>query len=86
MKYYVFAIEETLIDGVYNEYSPQPKKFNDYSSAETYFHTRLGELSNSSSHVYAVLTLTNSTFGIIKQDHIRNYQESPVAPSVPEEA
>lgn len=78
MKYYVFAIEETLIDGVYNEYSPQTKKFNDYTSAETYFYGRLGEISNSKPHVYARLMLVTSDGGIMLSTKIRNYIPAPV--------
>lgn len=75
MKFYVFAIEETLIDGEYNEYSPAVKKYNDYKSAETYFFTRLGELANSQSHVYAELKIINSRGGIVKKDSIGEYVE-----------
>lgn len=75
MKYYVFAIEQTLIDGEYNEYSPAVVKKNDFNSAETYFHTRLGELANSSSHVFAELKIINSRGGIVKKDSIGEYVE-----------
>lgn len=78
MKYYVFAIEQTLIEGEYNEYSPAVKKYNDYKSAETYFHTRLGELANSQSHVYAELKIINSRGGIVKKDSIGEYVEVDV--------
>ena len=73
MKYYVFAIEQTLIEGEYNEYSPAVKKYNDFSSAQTYFFTRLGELANSSSHVYAELKIINSGGAIVKKDSIGEY-------------
>lgn len=73
MKYYVFAIEQTLIEGEYNEYSPAVKKYNDFKSAETYFHVRLGELANSASHVYAELKIINSVGGVMKHDTTGEY-------------
>ena len=75
MKYYVFAIEQTLIDGVYNEFAPAVKKYNTYKEAETYFHTRLGELANSQSHTYAELKIINSKGGIEKKDTTGSYVE-----------
>lgn len=60
MKYYVKAIEQTLINGEYNEYSPATKKYDDFKPAEVYFLARLAELANSSSHVYAQLKIENS--------------------------
>lgn len=75
MKYYVFAIEQTLIDGEYNEYAPEVKKYNDFTSAETYFHTRLGQLANSPSHSYAELKIINSVGGIMKKDTTGQYVE-----------
>lgn len=73
MKFYVFAIEQTLIEGVYNEYAPAVKKYDTYKQAETYFHTRLGELANSQSHTYAELKIINSKGGIEKKDRIGSY-------------
>lgn len=75
MKYYVFAIEQTLIDGEYNEYSPAVKKYDTYKEAEVYFHTRLGELANSKSHTYAELKIINSKGGIEKKDTTGEYVE-----------
>lgn len=75
MKYYVFAIEQTYIEGEYNEYSPAVKKYNDFTSAQTYFFNRLAELANSSSHVYAELKIINSVGGIVKKDSIGEYVE-----------
>ena len=75
MKYYVFAIEQTYIEGEYNEYSPAVKKYNDMKTAQTYFFTRLGELANSPSHVYAELKIINSVGGIMKKDSIGEYVE-----------
>jgi len=75
MKYYVFAIEQTLIEGEYNEYSPAVKKYDTYKQAETYFFTRLGELSNSQSHTWAELKIINSKGGIEKEDSIGEYVE-----------
>ena len=68
MKYYVMAIEQTLIDGEYNEYAPEVKKYNDFSSAETYFHIRLGQIANSAAHVFAELKIINSEGGQMKHD------------------
>lgn len=75
MKYYVFAIEQTLIDGVYNEYSPAVKKYDTFEDAETYFLDRLSELSNSKSHTYAHLKIINSEGGIVRKYTIREYVE-----------
>lgn len=75
MKYYVFALEQTLIDGEYNEYAPAVKKYNDFKSAETYFLGRLSEISNSTSHVYGHLMIVNSRGGIEKEYIVGAYVE-----------
>ena len=75
MKYYIFALEQTYIDGEYNEYAPAVKKFNDYKSAEAYFHTRLGEIANSESHAFGALKIVNSTAGVLKEDTTGKYVE-----------
>mgnify|MGYP007133776355 CR=1 FL=1 len=76
MKYYVFALEQTLIDGEYNEYAPAVKKYNDYQSAETYFFTRLGEIANSTSHTFGMLKIVNSKGGLLKEDSTGEYVET----------
>ncbi len=73
MKYYVMAIEENLIEGEYQEYSPANKKFNDFKSAQTHFFTRLGELSNSATTVFAELKIINSLGGVVKKDSVGEY-------------
>ena len=73
MKYYVFAIEQTLIEGTYNEYAPAVQKFNDLNAALTYFFTRLGELANSAAHTYAELKIINSGGTVVKRDSIGAY-------------
>ena len=75
MKYYVFAIEQTLIEGEYSEFAPAVKKYDTYKAAETYFFTRLGELSNSAAHTWAELKIVNSRGGIVKKDSIGEYVE-----------
>ena len=75
MKYYVFALEQTLIDGVYNEYAPAVKKYNDYQSAEVYFLTRLAEIRNSASHVYGHLMIMNSKGGNERDYVVGEYVE-----------
>lgn len=60
MKYYVKGIEQTFIDGVYNEYAATNVKKDDFKSAEVYFLGRLAELRNSPSHVFAQLRIENS--------------------------
>lgn len=73
MKFYVFAIEQTLIEGTYNEYAPAVKKYNDLNSALVYFFTRLGELANSATHTYAELKIINSGGTVVKKDSIGAY-------------
>ena len=75
MKYYVMALEQTLINGEYSEYAPTVKQYNNFKSAETYFHVRLGELANSASHSYAKLEIINSVGGVIKHDTTGEYHD-----------
>ena len=79
MKYYVFAIEQTYIDGEYSEYSPAVQKFNNFKAAQTSFFSRLAELANSAAHTYAELKIINSVGGVIKKDSIGEYVDSDAA-------
>ena len=73
MKYYVMALEQTLINGVYNEYAPAVKQYNDFSSAQVYFLARLAELANSSAHTYAQLKIINSKGAEVDSYIVREY-------------
>lgn len=73
MKYYVMALEQTLIEGTYNEYAPAVKKYNDFNSAQVYFLGRLAEIANSPNHVYAQLKIINSKGAEIDSYTIREY-------------
>ena len=75
MKYYVFALEQTLIDGEYNEYAPAVKKYNDFPSAEVYFLSRLAEIRNGTSHVYGHLMIVNSKGGNERDYVVGEYVE-----------
>lgn len=60
MKYYVEGIEQTLIEGTYNEYAATTRKFDEFKPAQTYFLSRLSEISNSAAHTYAQYVIKNS--------------------------
>lgn len=74
MKYYVTAIEQYYDkDGNLVESAPQPKKYDDFTSAETYFLTRSAEIANSSAHTYGFLHIYNSEWGMEREYKVRNY-------------
>lgn len=79
MKFYVDQIEQvkTDVEGQYNEYGSRTIK-PDYPSARTFFYQRLTEVSNSSTHVYLDIKITESNGGIIKKDSIGEYIDTAV--------
>lgn len=76
MKYYVDTIEQVKgeQEGTFTEYGKREIKA-DEKTALTAFYTKLTNVSNSDSHVFLDIKITNSVGGCIKKDSIGTYQD-----------
>lgn len=86
-KYYIVAIEQTLIDGVYNEYMSQPEKCNDLNTAMSKYYKKLSDVSADIgvNHTYMDIRVLNSEGGEEKHDTVGQYVlNTPVAETVAE--
>ena len=77
MKFYVDTIEQVkgAEEGTFTEYGKREIK-TDEKTALTAFYTKLTNVSNSDSHVWLDIKITNSVGGCIKRDSIGEYQET----------
>lgn len=75
MKYYLFSIEQTLIDGTLNEYA-KVEKYDTLQSATTNFYQKLGNVSADidKNHTYMNIKIVNSFGVVVKEDTIGAYQ------------
>ena len=70
MKYYVDSIEQVKAEGdSYSEYGKRTKK-NTYESALTDFYNGLSAVSSSKNHLYACISIVDSTGRTLKFDTI----------------
>lgn len=85
-KYYIVAIEQTFIDGVYNEYMSQPEKCNDLNTAMSKYYKKLSDASADLgvNHTFMDIRVLNSEGGEEKRDTIGTYVLN--APAVNTEA
>lgn len=76
MAYYLDTIEQIKgeEEGTYTEYGKREKKAS-FQAALTDFYTKLMNVSNSASHVWMDIRITNSEGGCEKKDSIGKYIE-----------
>lgn len=76
MKYYIESIEQTLIDGVLNEYGGT-EKVGEYSSAESKYYKKLSDVAADigKNHAFMTIVLKNSLGTVLKSDKVGEYTE-----------
>lgn len=74
MKYYLLKIEQTLIDGVLNEYSNVAKQ-NDLQSCEVAYYQALANVSADlgKNHTFMAIRIVDSLGNVIKAENIGSY-------------
>lgn len=74
MKYYLLKIEQTLIDGVLNEYATVPK-YNDLQSCEVAYYQALANVSADlgKNHTFMAIKIVDSLGNVIKAENIGAY-------------
>lgn len=74
MKYYLLKIEQTLIDGVLNEYSNVAKQ-NDLQTAEVAYYQALANVSADlgKNHTFMAIKIVDSLGNPIKSENIGAY-------------
>lgn len=74
MKYYLFKIEQTLIDGVLNEYASTTKK-EDLQSCEVAYYQALANVSADlgKNHTFMAIRIVDSLGNVIKAENIGTY-------------
>lgn len=81
MKYYLLKIEQTLIDGVLNEYSTVTKQTS-LQACEVAYHQALANVSADlgKNHTFMAIRIVDSLGNIIKSENIGEYlTEVPIA-------
>ncbi len=74
MKYYLLKIEQTLVDGVLNEYS-SVSKHNDLKSCEVAYYQALANVSADlgKNHTFMAIRIVGSLGNTIKAENIGDY-------------
>lgn len=74
MKYYLLKIEQTLIDGVLNEYA-STTKYNDLQSCEVAYYQALANVSADlgKNHTFMAIKIVDSLGNPIKSENIGAY-------------
>lgn len=74
MKYYLLKIEQTLIDGVLNEYSNVAKQ-NDLQTAEVAYYQALANVSADlgKNHTFMAIRIVDSLGNVLKSENIGTY-------------
>lgn len=74
MKYYIESIEQTLINGVLNEYGGT-EKVADETTALSKYYKKLSDVSADigKNHTYMNIKIVNSYGVVVKEDTVGNY-------------